>query len=97
MSNANLAEAAINAFYLASRITKLGACYYESPYGCSDGYCWSSCGPSGSGQWCWLASNDGIGDWLKCAYFTQCVNVGTSTCGKNCQAGSKACGCSCDH
>ncbi|KAK1218649.1 hypothetical protein PQX77_018657 [Marasmius sp. AFHP31] len=30
-------------------------CYYDAPYGCTDGYCWKACGASGSGQWCWTA------------------------------------------
>ncbi|KAJ8095578.1 hypothetical protein PM082_023108 [Marasmius tenuissimus] len=34
-------------------------CEYDAPYGCSGGYCWRTCGASGSGNWCWTAGGDG--------------------------------------
>ncbi|PIA59322.1 hypothetical protein AQUCO_00400313v1 [Aquilegia coerulea] len=95
MSAADLILAAANVNLLASRGAHQDACHYNAPYGCSDGYCWKSCGPRGSGQWCWLAANNGVGAWIKCTTFHQCnlnLNFG---CGKNCKQGSKACGCSC--
>ncbi|KAL5725714.1 hypothetical protein ACHQM5_008830 [Ranunculus cassubicifolius] len=86
---------------LASRMVQVqpDACYYDAPYGCTDGYCWASCGRRGSGQWCWLAINQGVGAWLKCSSFQQCAGsaAANSGCGQNCKEGSKACGCSCDH
>ncbi|KAJ8095358.1 hypothetical protein PM082_023128 [Marasmius tenuissimus] len=33
-------------------------CEYDAPYGCSGGYCWSTCGVAGSGTWCWTAAGD---------------------------------------
>ncbi|KAK4169893.1 hypothetical protein QBC43DRAFT_329466 [Cladorrhinum sp. PSN259] len=67
-------------------------CYYGAPFGCSKGYCWKQCGPSGSGQWCWTATNGGYGDWSSCSNNQQCseaqaCGIGGSDC--------KACGCSC--
>ncbi|KAL5725715.1 hypothetical protein ACHQM5_008831 [Ranunculus cassubicifolius] len=83
-----------------SRMGQPDACYFAAPYGCSNGYCWSSCGDSGRGKWCWLATNRGAGDWLKCTTHQQCDQrnaAANSYCGVNCKAGSKACDCSCDH
>ncbi|KAL5697303.1 hypothetical protein ACHQM5_030855 [Ranunculus cassubicifolius] len=86
MSNADLSVAATN--------TDPDACYYKAPYGCSDGYCWKSCGPGGSGQWCWLAAGGGAGQWVKCSTYEQC-SLGGADCGRNCKPGSHSCGCSC--
>ncbi|KAL5698476.1 hypothetical protein ACHQM5_029508 [Ranunculus cassubicifolius] len=102
MSNGDLAEANVNAFYRTSRILQLGACRYDAPYGCTGGYCWAYCPPLGAGQWCWLAADNGYGAWLRCATWDQCnvqgsASVYNPSCGNNCQQGSNACGCSCDH
>ncbi|KAJ8095425.1 hypothetical protein PM082_023195 [Marasmius tenuissimus] len=66
-------------------------CYYDAPYGCTDGYCWKSCGVSGSGEWCWTAGGDGSGPWLTCSSFGDCN--ANAACGKGNNCGS--CGCSC--
>ncbi|KAI1460256.1 hypothetical protein F4805DRAFT_454683 [Annulohypoxylon moriforme] len=63
-------------------------CYYDAQYGCTDGYCWKSCGQPG--QWCWAAQGDGTGPWVQCASYKDC---GTQfACGKGC---GEKCGCSC--
>lgn len=67
-------------------------CWYGAPYGCSDGYCWRTCGQTG--EWCWLAANNGNGAWLTCSNAGQCApgSVGGASCGKG---DCGACGCSC--
>ncbi|KAF5180909.1 kinase domain protein [Thalictrum thalictroides] len=101
MSNADLTAAAANNAnnFLAFRGIHLDACFFEAPFGCSNGFCWRVCGPAGSGQWCWIASNGGAGDWTKCSSYLDCrdKNAPSFDCGRNCKQGSKACGCSCDH
>ncbi|KAK1229358.1 hypothetical protein PQX77_007579 [Marasmius sp. AFHP31] len=67
------------------------ACYYDAPYGCSDGFCWTACGAPGSGNWCWTAGGDGSGPWLTCSTFNDCNP--NAACGKGNNCG--ACGCSC--
>ncbi|KAK0712213.1 hypothetical protein B0T21DRAFT_352453 [Apiosordaria backusii] len=71
-------------------------CYYDKPYGCGRGNrCFQQCGVSGSGQWCWLAANHGMGDWVGCSLDEQCNSVNTDWgCGVGGQD-CKACGCSC--
>ncbi|KAF3310803.1 hypothetical protein TWF173_009160 [Orbilia oligospora] len=66
------------------------ACWFGASSGCTDGYCWKSCG--NNGEWCWTAANGGSGNWLQCNSANQC---GTGeACGKGCKK-SKSCGCSC--
>ncbi|KAL8815161.1 MAG: hypothetical protein Q9223_005680 [Gallowayella weberi] len=57
-------------------------CWYGSPYGCSNGFCYRSCGSAG--EWCWLAANNGNGAWLTCGSDNQCApgSVGGAACGK---------------
>ncbi|KAB2571286.1 hypothetical protein DBV05_g10042 [Lasiodiplodia theobromae] len=62
-------------------------CWYGSEYGCTDGYCWKTCGDGG--RWCWTANNGGNGPWRTCASWRDCKKK--FDCGKNC----KSCGCSC--
>ncbi|KAF5177532.1 hypothetical protein FRX31_032882 [Thalictrum thalictroides] len=95
MSNDDLIVAAANVNLLASGEVQADACYYDAPYGCSNGYCWKDCGPAGRGQWCWLAANGGAGDWTKCSTYDQCRVVPGADCGRNCKQGSNACGCNC--
>lgn len=64
-------------------------CYFDAPYGCSDGYCWKACG--NNGEWCWTAKNGGTGDWYTCSASTQCGDSDTYACGQGCSS----CGCSC--
>lgn len=98
LDNAQI-EAAVSAYdrRLASAPTpELGAlearaCYYEAPYGCSDGYCWKACGSAGDGKWCWTANNLGWGSWITCHTYNDCGST-TYSCG---QGGCDACGCSC--
>ncbi|KAL5697302.1 hypothetical protein ACHQM5_030854 [Ranunculus cassubicifolius] len=94
MRKADLSVAATNANRVGSGMVQPDKCYYKAPYGCSDGYCWKACGPGGSGQWCWLAANNGVGNWIKCSTYEQC-SLGGAGCGKNCRPGSHSCGCSC--
>lgn len=64
-------------------------CYTDAPYGCSDGYCWKTCG--GGGEWCWTASNGGFGSWFTCKTHSDCGQL-TYACGRGfCDD----CGCSC--
>ena len=63
-------------------------CWQGNPSGCTRGYCWKTCGPTG--QWCWTAYNGGFGDWIKCSNDGGC-NTGMA-CG---EGGCKDCGCSC--
>lgn len=64
------------------------ACWYESGFGCADGYCWTACGDNG--EWCWTAANGGSGDWESCNTFSDCIGSG------DCATGDcKECGCSC--
>lgn len=61
-------------------------------YGCSDGWCWSRCGQVWNrGEWCWLAKNNGTGDWKSCSNANGCRGSDL-TCGKG---SCKQCGCSC--
>ncbi|KAJ1323469.1 hypothetical protein MN608_11624 [Microdochium nivale] len=67
-------------------------CFYDAPYGCHEGYCWKQCGVQGSGQWCWTATNGGLGPWIGCSQASQCnaqqdCGVGPADC--------DSCGCSC--
>ena len=84
----------INATDLAPVDLVERACYFGSKYeGCDGGYCWRTCGPSG--QWCWLASQNGNGPWLTCSTDSQCAS-GITTRGSDCgKGGCDACGCSC--
>lgn len=64
------------------------ACWYGKPSGCTKGFCWKGCG--GTGQWCWTAFNDGLGNWIGCTNDDECNT--NAACGTgNC----KTCGCSC--
>ena len=75
---------------LAAFLSPIGKrdCWYGKSSGCSNNYCWKSCG--GRGQWCWTAFNDGYGDWIGCSNDDQCNTK--QACGiGNC----KSCGCSC--
>ncbi|CRG83198.1 hypothetical protein PISL3812_00548 [Talaromyces islandicus] len=66
-------------------------CWTGAPVGCSkNGYCYKSCGASGSGEWCWTALNGGLGDWKVCNSDEDCSS------NDDCGAGNcKECGCSC--
>ncbi|KAF3902850.1 hypothetical protein AA313_de0207259 [Arthrobotrys entomopaga] len=68
-------------------------CYFGAPYGCTKGYCWKSCGKNG--EWCWTASQGGLGQWKACSSFNDCSTSGDFACGAGCTGKSKACGCSC--
>ncbi|KAJ2990935.1 hypothetical protein NUW58_g2715 [Xylaria curta] len=66
------------------------ACHWGDPAGCTRGYCWKSCGLPNSGNWCWTATHDGWGDWIRCNANSDCRTsyaCGTGNCA--------ACGCSC--
>ncbi|RDA86919.1 hypothetical protein CP532_1846 [Ophiocordyceps camponoti-leonardi (nom. inval.)] len=65
-------------------------CWFGDQAGCSKGYCYRNCGTGGSGQWCWSASNGGLGGWITCKKNSDC-NINMS-CGIG---GCKSCGCSC--
>ncbi|KAH6886794.1 hypothetical protein B0T10DRAFT_549750 [Thelonectria olida] len=68
---------------------------YDGPKsgGCSDGWCWKTCGSGG--RWCWGAWNNGFGDWVKCKADTTCFGA-FGTGGAACSQGScKKCGCGC--
>ncbi|PGH06088.1 hypothetical protein AJ79_06622 [Helicocarpus griseus UAMH5409] len=65
-------------------------CWYKEPVGCTDGWCWKTCGEGGSGKWCWTAAADGNGDWLKCNAASDCSAAAACGVG-NCDA----CGCDC--
>ncbi|KAH9882683.1 hypothetical protein J1614_000919 [Plenodomus biglobosus] len=67
------------------------ACWWDAPLGCTDGYCWKSCG--NPGEWCWTAYNNGVGDWARCGRAGDCQ--ASDACGQGCKSGDKACGCSC--
>lgn len=70
------------------------ACYFGTPYGCSQDKkrCWRNCGPAG--EWCWLAADGGSGPWLSCSADSQCSPEVTP--GSGCGKGScDECGCSC--
>jgi hypothetical protein len=45
-----------------------------SPFGCSRGWCWRSCGTPGheGGKWCWAAAEHGTGEWKTCKNWHQC-------------------------
>lgn len=65
-------------------------CWNGKPLGCTDSFCWKVCGPLGSGQWCWTAAEDGVGDWKTCKTDADCSVFDA------CGAGScDDCGCSC--
>ncbi|EPS45141.1 hypothetical protein H072_924 [Dactylellina haptotyla CBS 200.50] len=72
---------------------KASKCYYGAPYGCTDSYCWKSCGANG--EWCWTASSGGLGQWKACSSFRDCSDSPGFACGAGCSGKSKACGCSC--
>ncbi|KAF5569347.1 hypothetical protein FPHYL_2162 [Fusarium phyllophilum] len=79
----------------ASRLFQKRRCYYGAPYGCSDKYCWKSCGAKGSGKWCWTATAGGVGPWARCKSWEGCGTNGLQYgCGKNCVLPG-VCGCSC--
>lgn len=61
------------------------ACWWGPPwFGCSDNYCWTSCGDyTKDGSWCWLAINYGKGEWARCSVSSQC-EVGGLACGGRC-------------
>ncbi|OAA49718.1 hypothetical protein ISF_09421 [Cordyceps fumosorosea ARSEF 2679] len=66
-------------------------CWYGQPVGCNrHGYCYKSCGPPGTGMWCWTAQRDGFGPWERCSKGSDCS--GTMGCGAG---GCKGCGCGC--
>jgi hypothetical protein len=73
---------------------------FDYDYGCDNGWCWRNCdGPFWSSiekkTWCWLAYNDGNGDWTPCGRWQDCewsYNNKGSKCGKG---DCKACGCGC--
>ncbi|KAI1141605.1 hypothetical protein F5Y05DRAFT_423351 [Hypoxylon sp. FL0543] len=66
-------------------------CWYGNPSGCTNGYCWKTCG---DGPWCWTAREGGFGDWYTCTTDADCKTsfaCGQSAGGKSC----KKCGCKC--
>lgn len=67
------------------------ACWWDAPLGCTNGYCWKSCGKAG--EWCWTAYNNGVGDWARCERAEDCNSE--EACGQGCKEGDKSCGCSC--
>ncbi|KAM0344819.1 hypothetical protein ACHAPU_007201 [Fusarium lateritium] len=71
------------------------SCYYKSPYGCSRGWCWRSCGPKRGGQWCWVATQLGAGPWKTCNSWEDCSgSIVKAQCAKGCVI-SRSCGCGC--
>lgn len=64
------------------------ACWWGKSAGCTDGYCWKSCGSRG--EWCWTAINSGYGDWQTCSSDSNCKT--SMACGRG---DCKKCGCSC--
>lgn len=72
-------------------------CWYGANYGCSPregGFstCWMKCGTAG--EWCWMATANGSGDWLLCGRDSDCNPANLNRVG--CSRGTcKACGCSC--
>ena len=67
------------------------SCWYGKEVGCSNGYCFKTCGIHGNGDWCWTAHGDtGMGPWIKCLGDSQCSSYATCAGG-----GCKSCGCGC--
>ncbi|KAI1405896.1 hypothetical protein F4819DRAFT_319232 [Hypoxylon fuscum] len=64
-------------------------CWYGKPVGCTDGYCWKTCG---DGPWCWTAHNNGFGDWYTCSTDGDCQE--SYPCGQS-TSDCDSCGCSC--
>ncbi|KAK2766264.1 hypothetical protein FQN54_007781 [Arachnomyces sp. PD_36] len=65
------------------------ACWHGDPVGCTDGYCWKTCGDNG--EWCWTALHEGTGPWYKCSASDQCHEYMACGVGSSCDS----CGCSC--
>ncbi|KAI0160970.1 hypothetical protein GGR52DRAFT_154080 [Hypoxylon sp. FL1284] len=65
-------------------------CWYGKPFGCTEGYCWKSCG---DGPWCYTAHNDGFGDWYTCKSDKDCLE--SYPCGQKAGGDCASCGCSC--
>ncbi|KAI2603099.1 uncharacterized protein GGS25DRAFT_79978 [Hypoxylon fragiforme] len=66
-------------------------CWYGKPSGCTNGYCWKSCG---NGPWCWTARSGGFGDWYTCSKDSDCKTA--YACGQVAGDGKcDSCGCSC--
>ncbi|KAL0931075.1 uncharacterized protein CTRU02_213810 [Colletotrichum truncatum] len=66
------------------------ACWYGDSTGCTNGYCWKTCGDKG--RWCWTAWNKGWGNWRTCSKSSDCKKNSDAEGG---EGGCKACGCSC--
>ncbi|KAL1613955.1 hypothetical protein SLS54_010165 [Diplodia seriata] len=66
------------------------ACWFGAArYGCTDGYCWKTCGSGG--KWCWTAKKGGIGEWYTCGNYRDCKEKWACGKGRDCDS----CGCSC--
>ncbi|KAF2870692.1 hypothetical protein BDV95DRAFT_522413 [Massariosphaeria phaeospora] len=65
----------------------------DKQFGCTKGYCWKEC--TDGGNWCWLAKNQGVGDWTSCAADADCHSavVPDSNCGIG-DGNCGSCGCS---
>ncbi|THU83523.1 hypothetical protein K435DRAFT_871193 [Dendrothele bispora CBS 962.96] len=75
-------------------------CWFGKPVGCTNGFCWKTCGNKGDGSWCWTASNKGTctgcGEWFTCSKDSDCnANM---PCGQDDPTTPQKCddcGCSC--
>ena len=87
----------------ADKIFEKRACYYGNYVGCDNGWCWQRCNVATSaeaakGNWCWMAWNNGAGDWVSCKAennYSDCVSAMftyKTDCGKG---DCKSCGCGC--
>ncbi len=51
------------------------ACIAEALVGCNgNNYCWKTCSTTGGGEWCWLATQGGVGPWAVCNTWEDCTN-----------------------